>query len=81
MKKVNVVIKFEEEKLLATKEYAKKKESNVEEELEEALQKIYEKYVPNQVREYIELMDKVGNKNTKKDKAKAEKVKEQNNAV
>lgn len=70
MKKVNIILKFEEEKLLALREYSKKKNIDFEEELMESLQKIYEKYVPSQVREYIEMVEKLDKKIAKTQKAK-----------
>lgn len=56
MKKVTVSIQFEQEKLRAIQFYAGKKDSTLEEELDDIMQKLYEKYVPAQTREYIESM-------------------------
>lgn len=56
MKKAAVTISFEQEKLKAVQFYAAKKESSLEAELDEFMQKLYEKYVPAQTREYIESM-------------------------
>jgi hypothetical protein len=53
MKKA-VTIQFDEEKLKAARFYAGKKNARVEAELDELMQKIYEKYVPAPTREYIE---------------------------
>ena len=50
MKQVNLTIAFEEEKHNALKWYMGKKEL----ELTDALTKLYEKYVPAPVREYID---------------------------
>lgn len=54
MKKVNLTIAVEQEKLTAIRFYAGKKDASIEAELEEFVGKLYEKYVPAQTREYIE---------------------------
>ena len=54
MKKANITVSFEQEKLKALQFYAGKKDASLEAELDEYLQKLYEKYVPAQTREYIE---------------------------
>lgn len=59
MKKLSIEISFEEEQLSALKQYMAKKELSAENELEEALKKMYEKYVPQQVREYIESREEI----------------------
>lgn len=56
MKKAAVTISFEQERLKAIQFYAAKKESSLEAELDDFMQKLYEKYVPAQTREYIESM-------------------------
>lgn len=57
MKKENVSVQMESEKLRATRKYMEKKEASLEQELADALQKLYEKYVPAPVREYIDEAD------------------------
>ncbi|EGD45803.1 hypothetical protein Cpap_0170 [Ruminiclostridium papyrosolvens DSM 2782] len=54
MKKSTISIVFDAEKLGAIKQYMGKKEAELEKELEDAVQKLYEKFVPVAVREYIE---------------------------
>ena len=54
MKQAVVTIKYEEEKLNAIKQYMGKKDSDFESEMTEVLGKMYEKYVPQAVREYID---------------------------
>jgi len=54
MKKATLQISFDSEKLGALKQYMAKKEASLETELDEVMQKFYEKYVPAPVREYIE---------------------------
>ncbi|NPV89750.1 MAG: hypothetical protein HPY50_03100 [Firmicutes bacterium] len=54
MKKATVQISFDAEKLGAIKQYMGKKDAELLTELEEVMQKLYEKHVPAPVREYIE---------------------------
>ncbi len=68
MKKENITISMEQEKLRATKRYMAKKEVDIERELSDALEKLYEKYVPAQVREYID--ESADDTQDKKPKAK-----------
>jgi hypothetical protein len=57
MKKTNVQISFEAEKLRAIHQYMKD-ETELQAELDTLLQTLYEKHVPAPVREYIESRDK-----------------------
>jgi len=54
MKKVTIQISFDAEKLKAIQKYMQKKDISLQSELDDALQKLYEKHVPPAVREYIE---------------------------
>ncbi|MBZ2174390.1 DUF6103 family protein [Schnuerera sp. xch1] len=54
MKKDIVRVDFNAEKLRAINLYMEKKELDLEDELMDQLQKQYEKYVPANVREYID---------------------------
>lgn len=54
MKKDNITISLEAEKLRAIKKYMEKKEADLQLEMVDQLQKLYEKYVPANVREYID---------------------------
>lgn len=54
MKKANVQISFDAEKLGAIRQYMGKKEAELQTELEDFMQKLYEKHVPAPVRDYIE---------------------------
>jgi hypothetical protein len=54
MKKDVVRISVDAEKLRAVKRYMEKKEVDLETELADQLQKLYEKHVPINVREYID---------------------------
>lgn len=57
MKKATVNLSYDAEKLNAVRRYMAKKEQTPEAELGEFLQKLYEKFVPSNVREYIEDRD------------------------
>ena len=54
MKRVSIVISCCGEKLSALKRYMAKKDLTLESELDDAVDKLYEKYVPGPVREYID---------------------------
>lgn len=54
MKRVSIVISCCGEKLSALKRYMAKKDLTLETELDDAVDKLYEKYVPGPVREYID---------------------------
>jgi hypothetical protein len=54
MKKESITIQMDGEKLRAVKRYMEKKDADLEQELGDSLQKLYEKYVPSSVREYID---------------------------
>lgn len=54
MKKATITISYDAEKLNAIKQYMGKKELNVEQDMQDYLEKAYEKHVPPTVREYIE---------------------------
>ena len=57
MKQVNLTLTYGEEKLTALRRYMGKKELELETEMTDALTKLYEKYVPAPVREYIDESD------------------------
>lgn len=54
MKKATLTITFEKEKLDALTYYMEKKNVKLQAELSDTIQKLYEKYVPQPTREYIE---------------------------
>ena len=73
MKKVGISVMFDEEKLSATKMYMLQKNLDVKTELEKALDGMYAKYVPSNVREFIDMKDQTGFKpKTEKRKKKSE---------
>ena len=54
MRKITVSVQVDAEKLRAIQLYTGRKDTTMEAELEDCVNKIYEKYVPAQTREYIE---------------------------
>jgi len=57
MKKTAIQISYDAEKLGAIRQYMGKKDTELQTELEDFMQKLYEKHVPAPVREYIESRD------------------------
>lgn len=53
MKNSTVSVSFEDEKLAAVRRYMQKKNADLEDELSAQLEKLYQKYVPATVQEYI----------------------------
>ena len=73
MKKVGISVMFDEEKLSATKMYMSQKKLDVKTELEKALDGMYAKYVPSNVREFIDMKGQTDCKpKTEKTKKKSE---------
>lgn len=54
MKKATVQVSYDAEKLGAIRQYMAKKDTEFQSELEDFMQKLYEKHVPAPVRDYIE---------------------------
>ena len=54
MKNTSIQLTYDAAKLAATRQYIAKRGESLETELAGALQRLYEKHVPPQVREYIE---------------------------
>ncbi|WP_418783668.1 DUF6103 family protein [Hominenteromicrobium sp.] len=69
MKKTVIPVSFDAEKLSAAKLYMAQKELSFEDEMVKAAEGLYGKYVPANVREFIEL--NAGNKPSPKPKKKA----------
>lgn len=55
MKNTTIAVNFDEEKLTAARLYLAQKNLSAEEELGKALEALYQKYVPGNVREFIEM--------------------------
>lgn len=54
MKKTTLTMSFSTERLDALTYHMEKKEADLQEELKDYLQKLYEKYVPQATREYLD---------------------------
>ncbi len=54
MKKVNVTVSFDDEKLDALVYFMKKDSTDPQKALQNELEKLYEKYIPAEMREYLE---------------------------
>lgn len=55
MKNTTIAVNFDEEKLAAARLYLAQKNLSAEEELGKAMEALYQKYVPGNVREFIEM--------------------------
>ena len=55
MKKTNINIMYDEEKLSAIKLYMSQREMDLKSELEKSVDALYSKYVPANVREFIDM--------------------------
>ena len=76
MKFSAIQVKFETSKYLALKRYAAKKEVSLEQELEETLNRLYRKLVPQDVREYIEEGDEIEKTGKPKVKKRGKRTRE-----
>lgn len=68
MKATNLTVSFDSEKLDALAYHMGKKDANLQSELNDTIQKLYEKHVPQATREYID--DKLSREAAAKDKPK-----------
>lgn len=55
MKKTTITLSYDEEKLNALRLYIDQKNTQIEDELESAIDVLYQKHVPSGVREYIDM--------------------------
>ena len=69
MKKVSVNIMYDSEKLSAIKLYMSQRDMDIKDELEKSVDALYSKYVPTNVREFIDMKSTT----TKQSKTKTEK--------
>lgn len=77
MKKVSVNIMYDSEKLSAIKLYMSQRDMDIKDELEKSVDNLYSKYVPANVREFIDMKSII----TKPSKPKIEKSEpEENNS-
>ena len=77
MKKTSVSIIYEDEKLNAVKMYMEQCDLDFKEELEKSVDSLYAKYVPSNVREFIDMKEL----QTKPPKPKKPKPQEENTEV
>lgn len=81
MKKDSMKISINAEKLRAVKTYMEKKEVDLEDELVDQLEKLYDKYVPANVREYIDDKQEEEKKKRKPKKSTKKQVESNNPSV
>ena len=75
MKKVSVNIMYDSEKLSAIKMYMSQRDMDIKDELEKSVDTLYSKYVPSNVREFIDMKSTT----TKQSKTKTEKSNSEEN--
>lgn len=75
MKKVSVNIMYDSEKLSAIKLYMSQRDMDIKDELEKSVDALYSKYVPANVREFIDMKSTT----TKQPKTQTEKSKSEEN--
>lgn len=66
MKKTSVSIMYEDEKLNAVKMYMSQRDLDFKEELEKSVDSLYAKYVPANVREFIDMKSTISKQTKKK---------------
>lgn len=69
MKKVNITVQVDETKLNTLKPYLKKKDIALENELAKAVDVLYSKLVPAQVKEFFAMQEQENTKQSSKSKA------------
>lgn len=57
MKKINITVSYDDEKLSAIQYYMSKKNVDLHSELEKSMDSFYNKYVPSNVREFVEMKE------------------------
>lgn len=75
MKKVSINIMYDSEKLSAIKLYMSQRDMDIKDELEKSVDALYSKYVPANVREFIDMKSTITKPNKK---SKIENAVEQN---
>ena len=74
MRNATVAISYDEEKLSATRIYMGQKDLTVEQELGKAMEGLYTKYVPANVREFLDLKSQAVKPSRKKVPAPGEEI-------
>ena len=77
MKKASINIFYDDEKLSAVKMYMKQKDLDIKSELEKTIDSMYAKYVPSNVREFIDMKAVQKSSRTKVSSAKSEETDEE----
>ena len=77
MKKASISIFYDDEKLSAVKMYMKQKDLDIKSELEKTIDSMYAKYVPSNVREFIDMKAVQKSSRTKVSSAKSEETDEE----
>ena len=77
MKKASINIFYDDEKLSAVRMYMKQKDLDIKSELEKTIDSMYTKYVPSNVREFIDMKAVQKSSRTKVSSAKSEETDEE----
>ena len=77
MKKASINIFYDDEKLSAVRMYMKQKDLDIKSELEKTIDSMYAKYVPSNVREFIDMKAVQKSSRTKVPSAKSEETDEE----
>ena len=77
MKKASISIFYDDEKLSAVRMYMKQKDIDIKSELEKTIDSMYARYVPSNVREFIDMKAVQKSSRTKVPSAKSEETDEE----
>ena len=77
MKKASISIFYDDEKLSAVRMYMKQKDLDIKSELEKTIDSMYAKYVPSNVREFIDMKAVQKSSRTKVTSANSEETDEE----
>ena len=77
MKKASISIFYDDEKLSAVRMYMKQKDLDIKSELEKTIDSMYTKYVPSNVREFVDMKAVQKPSRTKVMSAKSEETDEE----
>ena len=77
MKKASINIFYDDEKLSAVRMYMKQKDLDIKSELEKTIDGMYTRYVPSNVREFIDMKAVQKSSRTKVSSAKSEETDEE----
>ena len=77
MKKASISIFYDDEKLSAVRMYMKQKDLDIKSELEKTIDSMYAKYVPSNVREFIDMKAVQKSSRTKVSSANSEETDEE----